>query len=313
MPSTKANSAKVRKLVKAADQLRKRFGMRCDQNPGIVSRDNIWPPWDTKDMEFQMERFDPDVFLTRSQNYYHEHHVFQRTADSFMFLEPGTDRMVIPTPVAVRNADTNRYNMVVFMSLLTDGACRATRYLSGYTLFYTKQTHPDVWQASTIFLRDCVSTPQAGDAVFFGSSEFKRLWQIEVTDWAVLLAKGKTSALRMWRDPVIEDPRPWWVNKWVFTMLRLEHGHPPDHTHDPPQWAILGACQHDPNEDTHCVLMTHTEWEHVLIEDCDSGDDEEGSSNAGSIVDNQLWRPDSKQLGPVNDVRKIPVLLLGAT
>ncbi|KAG9080142.1 hypothetical protein FRC06_007035 [Ceratobasidium sp. 370] len=307
MPGAKANSAKVRKLAETADQLRKRFGMRCDQNPGVVSRDDIWPPRDAKDVEFRTERFDPDAFPTRSENYYRQD-VFQRTANSFAFLQPGTDRMVIPTPVAVGTADTNRYDMVAFVSPLTDGTRRATRYLSGYTPFYAEHTHPDVWQASTVFLRDCVGTPRAGDAVFFGiripcvvarsidgtceyvlqnpDSEFKGLWQIAVADWAVLSAKGKTNALRAWHDPVIEDPRPWWANKWAFTMLRLEHGHPPDHPHDPPRRAMLGACRRDPDEDTRRAPMTHAEWERVPIEDCDSGDDEEGSSDAGSIINN---------------------------
>ncbi|KAG9074264.1 hypothetical protein FRC06_010809 [Ceratobasidium sp. 370] len=66
---------------------------------------------------------------------------------------------------------------------------------------------------------------------------------------------------------------------------------------------MLGACRRDPNELARRAPETEAEWEAVPLEECDSGDDEEGHSDAGSLIDDpdcgvptaSDWDPQTKR------------------
>jgi hypothetical protein len=121
--------------------------------------------------------------------------------------------------------------------------------------------------------------------------------------WAVEHALGNAEMLKPWVDVDLAAPRPWYFSNWAMRVLRYEFGKPPTHPNDPPRRAMLGACRRATRAADRRAPKTEEEWLAIPLEKCDSGDDEEGDSDAGSINDDverglpmsSHWDPDTKK------------------
>ncbi|KAG8722116.1 hypothetical protein FRC08_006885 [Ceratobasidium sp. 394] len=233
-----------------------------------------------------------------------------------------------PTPVIPEfrkrdeQEDKNLYLLVGFASPLTDGARRGSRAISGDTPLYATRSHQNVWQMQTKVLVAKVKTPYMGVLKFFGcevpcvifrsaehdnveygvqnpDGRYKQFWDATIAVWAVEHALGNEQMLKPWVDVDPAQPRPWYFNNWAMRVLRYEHGLPVTHPSDPERRAMLGACRRAGRAAERREPKTEEEWLAIPSDQCDSGDDEEGSSDAGSINDDvRTGLPTSSQWDP---------------
>ncbi|KAG8722121.1 hypothetical protein FRC08_006890 [Ceratobasidium sp. 394] len=254
-------------------------------------------------------------------------HFYQRVVNSWSLVEEGTDRLVIPDFAQRNDSNDNRvYQLFGFVNPLNDGARRGSRSLSGFTPLYKRRSHENLWQMQTRLMVVAVKTPYMGHLEFYGCTvpcvifpsailpqvvygvqnpdpNFVPFWKAAVARWAVEEALGNEVGLRPWRDVELAGPRPWYFNAWAMRVLRLEHGLPPTHPDDSPRPAMLGACRRSGPVAQRRAPTTEAEWLAIPTEQCDSGDDEEGDSDAGSINDDVArglptsahWDPETKK------------------
>ncbi|KAG9100100.1 hypothetical protein FS749_016290 [Ceratobasidium sp. UAMH 11750] len=253
-------------------------------------------------------------------------HYFWRVVNAWSLVD-NQNNMVIPQ---FAKRDDTRDQQVCwlygFTSPLSDGARRGSRYLSGRTPLYKTVTHENVWQMQTKIMKVRVKTPYMGHLEFYGCKipcvifpsflnnnifygvqnvdrNYVPHWNAAIARWAVQHALGNELALRPWQDVKLDGPRPWYFNNWAMRVLRLEHGIPPTHPQDPPRRAMLGACRRpDPGVRARAPT-TEDEWLVIPESECDSGDDEEGETDAESINDDVArglptsadWNPETKK------------------
>ncbi|KAG8722122.1 hypothetical protein FRC08_006891 [Ceratobasidium sp. 394] len=278
--------------------------------PRLLQLANVPVPVHDEWFRFKNEVRDP---TDRTQDYLKppEGHttLCQRTANNWALLDPATGKMVIPE-FKSRNdpQDENVYVIVGYMTPMNDGSRRASRGISGHTPLYKTQSHENLWQMKTKVLKDEVLTPRAGHAFFFGNKipcvifpsannteveyiaqtpdrHFRPYWRAATERWALAHARGEEQELPVWRDVDLTKPRPWYLNKWAMTVMRLEQGLPPTHPDDPERPAMLGLCRLKKRARDRRAPTTEAEWSAIPVEDCDPGDDTAGASDAGSIND----------------------------
>ncbi|KAG8731918.1 hypothetical protein FRC11_001583 [Ceratobasidium sp. 423] len=251
---------------------------------------------------------------------------FQRTMNAFFISEnppeDGKCSMVVPPFRAEDTDDDNPHYLVRFASPITDGARRAARALAGYTPLYKARSHPNLWQMQTKLVGAWVGTPYMGHVVFYGCQipcvmfpswhtpnveyavqtpdpQYRPYWEATIASWAVEHEQGNTDALVPWRDVDLEAPRPWWMPEWAMRVLRLEHELPPEHPDDPKHQAMLGYCRRIPKVSERRAPCTEAEWHGIPVAQSSVGDDEEGSSDAGSINDDvEFGLPTSSHWDP---------------
>ncbi|KAG8734040.1 hypothetical protein FRC10_011995 [Ceratobasidium sp. 414] len=205
--------------------------------------------------------------------------------------------------------DKCKYHLLGFVNPLNDGARHVSRMLSGFTPLYKQYSHPDLWQMQTVVMTTTVRTLYMGDLDFFRRAEclasffpstrsedimygvqnldpnYVPFWNTAIAAWAVQHVLRNEVALQPWHDIDLIQPCPWYFNRWVMRVLRLEHGHAANHLEDPPRRAMLGACCCVGNTTSRRALVSKEAWRAYMQDECDSGDDEEGDSDAGSIND----------------------------
>jgi hypothetical protein len=243
--------------------------------------------------------------------------------------------------------DDNQYLLVGFATPLTGGARRGSRAITAYTPLYinshpdlwgmqTKLLYAAVKTpymgvlpffgcecdmfpphlllvCSYMFYRiPCVifrsvERPEVLYGVQNPDKNYKAHWEATMAVWAVEHARGNEEALRPWVDVDARDPRPWYVSRWAWRVLRLENGLPPTHPDDPDRSAMLGACRRAPRVKDRRAPKTEAEWRAFDLNVCDPDDDEEGSSDAGSINDDvEAGLPTSSDWDPVTKKSTTP-------
>ncbi|KAG9100222.1 hypothetical protein FRC06_004400 [Ceratobasidium sp. 370] len=319
---------RLQQLQAEAARLQRMADASNRDTPRVLERRDVPAPLIDETYRFRTEAWnqeDPAQACLRPREGYI--HLLQRTCNSWALLDATTKRMVTPEFRAREDPDDhNVYDLVGFMSPLNDGARRASRALSGYTPLYAQTSHPDLWQMQTKFMRVQVLTPRTAHVHFFGnmipcvvfpsatSKEveyvvqtpdryFKPYWEAATARWAVAHAQGEEQRLVTWQDLDLDGPRPWFLNKWAVTVLRLEHGKPATHPDDPARPAMLGNCRLATRARDLRAPTTEAEWLEIPVEDCDPNDDEAGESDAGSINDDverglptcHDWDPETKK------------------
>ncbi|KAG9100218.1 hypothetical protein FRC06_004396 [Ceratobasidium sp. 370] len=326
------DGAQLRHLQREADRLARLAEESPETEPSLYHHPGAPKPVDDSTVEFRHEAWDnqdtSQKYLTPQKGF---EHIRQRTLNSWALVEPDSAKLVMPK-FAARNDQTDNaeYRIVGFASPINDGARRASRALSGRTPLFRQVSHPDVWQMQTKCVIARVKTPFMGEIIFFGcripcvifrsatepdveyavqspDRNFKPYWNATIARWAVQQALSVERALVPWQDVDLAAPRPWFMNKWAMTVLRLEHGIHPTHPDDPVRPAMLGACRRVRRRAARRAPTTAAEWAAIPVEQCDPGDDEEGESDAGSINDDvERGLPTSATWNPITKKSETP-------
>ncbi|QRW03493.1 hypothetical protein RhiLY_02492 [Ceratobasidium sp. AG-Ba] len=126
-------------------------------------------------------------------------------------------------------------------------------------------------------------------------------WEYALALWELKAAQGTGQPLVRWVDIDFSKPRPWFCNKWAFTIMRLEAGLPTDIPGDPMKLAMLGACRDPPYNR---APVSEEEWAKLPGA---VGDDEANMSDAVSLPDDiedgrptsSTWDPATRLAAPV--------------
>jgi hypothetical protein len=138
-------------------------------------------------------------------------------------------------------------------------------------------------------------------------SRYKPFWEATIAVWKVEHALGREEMLKPWVDVDLAGPRPWYLSNWAMRVLRYEYGLPPTHPDDPPRRAMLGACRRTSRAADRRAPKTEAEWLAIPLDQCDSRDDEEGDSDAGSINDDvERGLPTSSHWDPLTKKSMTP-------
>ncbi|KAG8714403.1 hypothetical protein FRC11_008631, partial [Ceratobasidium sp. 423] len=318
-------------LITTRDNLLAQTSACGDVKPKLLTREDLSQPVSGEEEGLFHSEFIGESLRKHLVNFDQEIFI-QRTMNSFAVLDKAylEDRNIVKPVVPKFYArydkkDKEVYALVGFATPLLDGARRASRAMAGYTPLYMDESNPDLWQMDTELVVAAVKTPFTDDLSFFGCEmpcviftsaadeyvvyvaqtpdpNYKMFWEATRAVWAVEAFRGKEEPLEPWEDVDLASPRPWWMNKWAMTLLRLEHHLPPDIPEDPPRRAMLGACRHA-RQAVRRAPKTKDEWLAIPLDKCDEGDDEWNDSYAASIYDNvecglptsSSWDPATKK------------------
>ncbi|KAG8696221.1 hypothetical protein FRC09_008648 [Ceratobasidium sp. 395] len=306
MASTKTRpttSSRLRQLQKTAARLNQEAEKCADHALGI----DILPDWttDKADFLFHSERYNPD-------DPEHKHlkpkkgrqHCYQRAMNSWALRKVGTKQLVVPE---LPGDEAMEYELVGFVSPLSDGARRVSRVLAGLTPLYAGQSHPDLWQMPNTLMKARVRGPHMGVIEFYGcqipcvlfpsalvanveyavqnpDTTYEPFQSAMLARWNVYFAEGRAQKLQPWKDIDLAAPRPWWCNEWAMMVMRLEQNIPPNPA-DPKRRAALGHCRTERRIVNRRAPNNEREWLAIDEELYAPGDDEADDDDAGSIVD----------------------------
>ncbi|QRV83724.1 hypothetical protein RhiJN_11740 [Ceratobasidium sp. AG-Ba] len=227
--------------------------------------------------------------------------IYPRLANIWFLCKPNTLTMVAPEFwVPAKGEDVHEYDL------------------------YASNAYKDLWQLDTKFLVARVKSPRVDQFPFYGcllnntvfpstddenvfyvvqnpDRSYAPYWEYALALWELKAAQGTGQPLVRWVDIDFSKPRPWFCNKWAFTIMRLEAGLPTDIPGDPMKLAMLGACRDPPYNR---APVSEEEWAKLPGA---VGDDEANMSDAVSLPDDiedgrptsSTWDPATRLAAPV--------------
>ncbi|QRV74583.1 hypothetical protein RhiJN_02598 [Ceratobasidium sp. AG-Ba] len=228
--------------------------------------------------------------------------IYPRLANIWFLCKPDTLTMVAPEFwVPAKGEDVHEYDLYAVMHSGNDPCRKLTRTYSGHVPLKSN-AYKDLWQLDTKFLVARVKSPRVDQFPFYGcllnntvfpstddenvfyvvqnpDRSYAPYWEYALALWELKAAQGTGQPLVRWVDIDFSKPRPWFCNKWAFTIMRLEAGLPTDIPGDPMKLAMLGACRDPPYNR---APVSEEEWAKLPGA---VGDDEANMSDAVSLPD----------------------------